>query len=112
MKIEVEIPDWAAEARITILAGIECVAVKDSFNDFWLVKDARCNRCGECCLDNPNTPFGVDDEGKCVKLYKDEDRGEYWCMAKSQRPYNCCLDPTEQEMKNLDCCITYKRVKA
>jgi len=106
MKIELEIPDWATEGRLMILSGTECVATKESKEDHWLVKETRCNLCGECCLDSPNTPYGLDDEGRCVKLVFD--REKWWCMAKAHRPYNCLADPID---KNLECCITHKKVK-
>lgn len=110
MKIKLEIPDWAVNGRLVILSGTELVASKEPEANHWLVKDVRCNLCGECCLDSPNTPFGLDNEGKCVKLVFD--REKYWCMAKSHRPYNCCIDPIEAEKENLGCCITYKKIKA
>ena len=103
MKIELEIPDWAAERRIVILAGIECLAIKEPTGDL-KVKDVRCNQCGVCCFDYPPTPYGTDDEGKCNKLIFRRDKWD--CLARTDRPYRCLLDPIEED---IGCCITYKK---
>ena len=106
MKIELEIPDWASTARLVILHGMECVAVKLPHEDHWKVKDIRCNQCGLCCHDNPVTPFKIDEDGKCEKL--DFDGSLFPCKARTFKPYNCLLDPPEDFE---GCCITYKKVK-
>jgi hypothetical protein len=106
MKIEIEIPDWAASTRLLIIAGTECVAQKLPQDDFWQVKKIRCNRCGECCLDSPPTPYGLDDEGKCVKLIRE---GEEWiCTAGMGKALRCVLDPNIVGYEA--CCITHKKV--
>ena len=98
MKIELEIPEWANKRRIIILAGTELVAQKDPDWDYWEVKSIRCNYCGQCCMTfSPNsneTPFGVDDEGKCKALRKE---GDGWvCGAGVKRPYACLFDPLKE----------------
>lgn len=110
MKIEIEIPDWVTERRLLILAGTELVAKKEPWDDFWEVKNDRCNLCGACCMTfKPNsnqTPYGVDEEGKCKALVK---YGDTWeCSAGTKRPYECLFDPKDEP----DCCITTERVKA
>ena len=106
MQIEIEIPDWAKERRILIIAGCELAAMKLPHEDFWKIKQQRCDLCGECCLDNPPTPYGVDDEGKCNKLRKD---GNQWiCLAGSGRTVACLKDPPESYEA---CRITYQKVK-
>ena len=106
MKIEVEIPDWSEGRRILIVAGSELAAVKLPHEDFWKVKERRCNRCGECCLDSPPTPYGIDDEGKCNKLIKDDD--EWLCTAGMGRTLRCLLDPN---LVGYEACrITHKKV--
>ena len=106
MKIELEIPDWATTARLLIVAGNECVAKKLPHQNFWMVKERRCNQCGECCLDSPTSPFGVDDEGKCVKL-KFEDN-KWTCNIGSDKPIKCVLDPNLLGFES--CNITHKKV--
>jgi len=101
MKIEIEIPDWAAERQLTLLAGVELVARKSPREDYWEIKDQRCNFCGMCCHDFPTSPYGNDDEGRCKKVFNDN--GKWKCMAGTKRPYNCLMDPSEEDF----CCITY-----
>lgn len=108
MKIELEVPDWVVNRRILILAGGECVAQKMPDDDHWNVKVDRCNHCGECCLDSPPTPYGLDDEGKCVKLVLE--RGVWECTAGLDKPLRCVLDPNLIEYG--PCNITHRKVKA
>ena len=105
MKIEIDLPDWVEERRLVILAGIECVASKEPSENYWKIKETRCNQCGMCCFDYPPTPYGVDGEGKCNKLRFDH--GKWECLARTEKPYNCLLDPIEDD---IGCCITYKKV--
>ena len=89
MKIEIEIDDKYAERKILILAGVELVAFKNPGDNFIYVKTTSCNKCGECCMDEPITHFGNDDEGKCNMLVQN---GPEWeCGAGDKRPW-CCLD--------------------
>lgn len=101
-----EVPEWAAERRILILAGVELLAEKVPWEP-WKVKVDRCNFCGQCCMEfKPNsdqTPFGVDDEGKCKALIKD--RGDWVCSVMNRKPYMCLHDPI-----NLPECSITKRV--
>ena len=104
-----KLPDIDSQLKdrtILILAGTELVAFKHPTDKQWSVKVDSCNRCGECCMDNPPTPFGWDAEGKCTKLVKSGDTWE--CGAGSNRPYNCLYDPVGVA----SCSITYKLVKA
>lgn len=48
MKIEVEIPEWAKDRVIYVMAGSENVAVLCD-GKLW-IKTARCSICGECCI--------------------------------------------------------------
>ena len=108
MKIELEIPDWADSTRVLIIAGTECVAQKLPHENFWMVKTTRCNRCGECCLDGPPTPYGLDDESKCLKLKLID--GQWTCMAGMGKSLRCVLDPNLVGYQ--PCCIEHKKVKA
>lgn len=97
------LPDWAKERRIMILAGTELLAVKLPWSN-WKVKKIRCDNCGHCCMTYPSTPWGVDNEGKCLKLEK---QGDKWiCTAGIQKPYNCLQDPNSES----ECCIEYEEI--
>jgi hypothetical protein len=92
MKIEVEIPDWAANRVIQILVGIERVAFKFPWQDSFSVKTSRCSQCGECCKRlNNNHMFPVID-GQCVHLKKEPGNNDKWkCGLGVARPYGCCV---------------------
>nr|BDD45970.1 hypothetical protein 16 [bacterium] len=44
-----EVPDWARERRLDLMAGIERLATYTPFNDELRVKTSRCSMCGKCC---------------------------------------------------------------
>jgi len=71
------------------------------------IKTESCNLCGECCMDEPNTAYGIDDEGKCNKLVRFGDTWE--CSAGNAAPFNCLGDPNEGDYPN--CSIKYSKVK-
>ena len=106
MKIELEIDDRFGESRLLILAGVELVASKNPWDSFWKVKTVSCNRCGECCMGNPSTIYGDDEEGNCKALIKQSD-GTWECGAGQNRPWRCLDDP-----RDIPCCsIRHKVVK-
>ena len=104
MKIILEIPDSFADQHLVILAGArECVATKSPFDNFWKVKDVRCNRCGECCLDVENTiSTPTDDEGRCTHL---DQNGE--CDRKPQELTMYCVAGDISKENCPSCCITH-----
>lgn len=108
MRITLEVPDWVATSRILIIAGTELVAQKSPQDDFWLIKENRCARCAQCCLDNPPTPYGTDDEGRCLKLV--HDHGVWECTAGMAKPLRCVQDPNIVDYEV--CSITHRAVKA
>ena len=77
MKIEIDLPDWVDERHIRIFAGVELAAFKWSHEDFWKVKDGRCQQCGECCtnLKNHTEPTI---NGECIHL-DEERKGKRLC---------------------------------
>lgn len=99
-----ELPEWAKTREITVLAGNELLVHRLPGAPI-KIKSVRCNLCGSCCMDYPNSLFGVDDEGKCLKLKK---FGDMWeCTAGHFRPYNCLQDP----LSDPDCCIEYEVIE-
>jgi len=93
MKIELDLPDWVDERNIRILAGIELVAFKLSTDDFWKIKDGRCQQCGNCCTGLKNHIYPTID-GTCVHL-GDEVNGKRLCKIAIHRSINCCNDPRQ-----------------
>ena len=76
MKIEIEIPDWVGKEKraIWIMAGIEAVASKMPWEDFWEVKTGRCSSCGRCCK-----------KISCKHLIDNQ------CRFSDCRPFSCCI---------------------
>lgn len=107
MGLNIKIPDWAADGRILVLSNGELVAYKDPGVDSPVkVKKIRCNFCGECCMElgKNEGPFGADDEGKCLKLYKSNNG--WLCGAGGNKPLICCGDPNKAN--NPNCVIEYE----
>lgn len=91
MKIELELPDWAEERSIYVMAGIELVAYRLDITLPWQVKTGRCNMCGKCCtgLKSHSQPL-VD--GRCVHLAKEPGNNpRYECSRRLNRPFGCCI---------------------
>jgi len=106
MKISLEIPE-RLDGLLQLVSNGELIAHKQPEWDYWLVKETHCNRCGECCMDFPPSPFGCDEEGKCNMLIPR--RGGGWkCKKFNDRPMRCVGDPVNLE--ELGCSITYKKV--
>ena len=107
MRIIIDLPDWVEDQEIKILAGMEMVAKKMPWDDFWVIKETRCNYCGDCCMDVPTGEgkwlYPVTKEGICSKLYEED--GKMLCGAKFDKPYRCLDDPLKANSPN--CCITY-----
>lgn len=103
------IPKEFRDGKLMILSGRRLIAFKNPDEDFWYVKTEHCNYCGECCMDDPRTCYGVDDEKKCNMLEK-HGGGTWECGARDRVPYNCLDDPKLEDYPN--CSIRYKKVKA
>lgn len=106
-----EIPKWAHERRLTLLAGVELLATKVPWDSFWEVKKERCNRCGQCCMTHPPnseraTPYGTDDEGKCKALFLDQ--GDIYTCDSIARFLSCLKDPIDEP----ECSIIKEKVEA
>ena len=109
-KITIEIPEWAENRNINILAGIELLARKPGTENKLYVKVVNCNWCGKCCmnLDSDRHPFPVID-GRCIHLKRRPGKEEkYLCGLGTFRPYNCCVsDPTYME----ECVIKHEVIE-
>ena len=96
MRIEIDLPDWADERAIHIMAGIERVAYKLPWEDWWHVKTARCSQCGACC-----------EKMKCKYLDEEPGGEKFRCSEGVMRPWLCCV--SEFKDKNV-CSIRFKEV--
>jgi len=90
MKIEIEIPEWAQERDLYVMAGVEQLAfIPYSKGKIW-IKTERCNMCGKCCENlTPMAPFPqTKKKGVCDHLYLKE------CGLGYLRPWSCSVsDP-------------------
>ena len=103
------LPDWGKDQQFTILLGMELYASYNPNIEEVLVKKVRCDFCGQCCMTlEPNhktqTPYGVDDEGKCNALKKDRN-GRWLCSVGTNRPYSCMQDV---RLNTPECCIEFE----
>ena len=105
--ITIEVPDWADERVIHIMAGVERVAYQYPGKPL-MVKVERCNWCGKCCSSLGNGkghPFPVVD-GRCVYLKPEAGIDKWKCGLGYFRPYLCCMsDPID---KIPECSIKYE----
>jgi len=93
MIIRIDIPKWALDRQINILAGTECVAFSPPEEDRSLyIKSVRCSHCGECCQGvTEDWIHGCDKDGNCSLLKKEVD-GTYSCIGNVYRPTACSID--------------------
>lgn len=87
--ITVEIPKWAEERDIVVLAGMELLAIR-KYGQPLKVKVVRCQRCGICCM-NMTVPEWVGESGWCKYLSKEGDI--FSCELRFNKPYSCLMDP-------------------
>lgn len=91
MKIEIEIPDWADERVIQILAGTERVAYRFPQDIAFKIKTSRCNMCGKCCQQLKSNHIFPVVNGQCIYLEKESGSENKWrCSLGPARPYSCC----------------------
>jgi len=90
MRIKLNLPDWADERGIHILAGIEEVARKVPPDYKWEMKTKRCEKCGICCELAPHPDFQAE-TGGCKYLKYSEGHKGYMCQLGVLRPYICCV---------------------
>lgn len=88
--IKVEIPKWARERHIYVMAGIECLAVKPKDGPLY-VKVERCNQCGRCCMNlgAAGHAFPVIG-GRCAYLREEPGTTDkFRCALGVYRPHIC-----------------------
>lgn len=101
MKLVIDLPDWAAERHIRIMAGVELVAmIPYGKNQIW-IKKGRCVQCGWCCENLLPEP--------CPHLKKGSG-GYTECGIMRDRPWRCTWpDPHLTKAKGAENCkITYE----
>jgi hypothetical protein len=109
MRVEIDLPDWCDERHIRIFAGIELAAQKLAQNDFFQVKDVRCNQCGKCCMNlKPDKHIYPVINGRCIHL-KEVANGKFDCRIALYRSRTCGVDPPHF-IERGECCITYEVV--
>lgn len=110
MKVELELPEWASERHIYVLAGIELAAYKNAESEDWYVKTVRCNSCGECCKNLVPGQYPLKANKECLHLVPDGNK--LICGLGVMRPLPCCEGDLEKNKENKDkvCCIRYKKV--
>ena len=110
MRIEIDIPDWAKERDIYVMAGIELAAYKPA-KGRWHIKTGRCNMCGKCCMNfkkgQTATPWkDMVKDGRCVHLVPDGDR--WMCGLGAARPWSCSVAVFKDSIKG--CTEEFKEI--
>jgi hypothetical protein len=105
-----EVPEWADEKRLILLAGVELLAQKEPWNNYIELKVERCSRCGQCCMtlapDHERaSPYGSDEEGKCKALFLD--RGDIYTCGRIGDFFGCLKDPLDEP----ECSIVKDKVE-
>lgn len=91
MQITIDIPEWAQERIIYVIAGLELLASKEPGKPL-MIKNKRCVRCGKCCMNVPkNHTMGINENGDCAQLEYDKKIGKYTCGMKYYKPLPCCI---------------------
>lgn len=102
MKIEIEIPEWAQERHIRIMAGMELLAYKPYGEDILYVKTSRCSMCGKCCTMLPDRFFLPTINGTCTYLQRNENSKVRECSLTLNRPFTCCVGKNSKKTKGLE----------
>jgi len=107
--INLELPDWADERVIHIMAGIERIAYEYPWDQL-MIKTTRCSMCGKCCMSlGENHIFPVI-YGRCSYLKKEVGDNNRWlCDLGTFRPHACCV--TKSFLKRIpECTVKYESV--
>ena len=112
MQIAFDLPDWALDRHIYILAGVELLAYKPSGENRLLIKTHRCNWCGWCCTNVPRRAVPRKQDGSCENLVKIGKTFE--CSLGIARPFHCnWSDPILTRFPDAEdhCSIRYHEIE-
>ena len=122
MKIELTIPKWAENKRISVFAGNELIAQNEVVRKFnketkkhdiiihhpFKIKMGRCNGCGDCC-NTGGSPFPLkmlEEVKKRLKDYEFKPNGicplvdKDGCILKGKIPFSCASSNCEGWSEN------------
>jgi len=121
MKIEIDVPDWAENKRISIFAGNELLAQRDVLSIYnpktnkhelhqqpFKIKIGRCSGCGDCCKEG-GSPFPqkmLDEIKKRLKNYTYQKNSpcplvaEDGCILKGKILFSCASSNCEGWSEN------------
>jgi len=106
MKIKLEIPEWADERHIYVMAGIEVAARKSAHEKDFKVKVSRCSNCGDCCRNlGVGWGMGRKENGECIHL--EADGPQTRCGLLGDRPFFCGVG-LQQKGRYPHCTVEYK----
>lgn len=96
-KIEVEIPEWAKDCNIYVMAGMNLLAYRYRGGPL-MVKTGLCSMCGRCCKNiDSKHPF-VTEDGSCRYLVKEVGDNDRWlCGLGVFRPHGCAVSHRDTE---------------
>lgn len=91
MRLELELPDWAKDRNLYLMAGIELLAYRNRGGK-WMLKVGQCNQCGKCCQNVKGQYPLPTIRGKCPQLVKEVGDNDRWfCQMGTKRPFGCCI---------------------
>lgn len=92
MRVELDLPDWVVDRRISVLAGME-EAARYEPGEGWRIKIGRCSGCGTCC-------------GDCEMKVKEGPI--YRCSLRAKIPYECVTSDGTDGGGSPECSIRWK----
>lgn len=108
MRISIDVPGWAADRHIYIMAGIELLAYVPYGKSKLYLKTARCNFCGRCCRPPGDPTLPRSEDGSCGHLRKVG--REYTCGLGQARPFHCSFYDPAQFNHLDDCSVRYQEI--
>lgn len=116
MRVTFEIPKYAYNKRLFLLAETELIGVMQLHlgQKKPLVKVVRCNLCGVCCkapyINGLRLPRKEDKPEECLYLTVNEKGVEYCPLGKS-RPFVCCIGEPRGDENREVCTCAYREVE-
>ena len=105
-RIEIEIPEWAKDNNIYIMAGMNLLAYRYRGGPL-MVKTDLCSMCGKCCMELDNRHPFVTETGGCKYLTKEVGDNDRWlCGLHGFRPHGCAVTTPERN----DCTVKFEEV--